>query len=97
MTDHPDPEIILFSYILGADGVRELKTDHYLSLFERSGRAAEFFTNVILDPSGNIVVISCYVGKLKVIVLDNGAYKCDFDVSYVPFSVFLTLSAHSAP
>lgn len=85
LTDHPDPELIFLSYSL-EDNIRELKTLHHLSLYERSARPAEFFTDVLLDPSGSVLVVSCYTGKLKVVVLDGGAYENDFDVTCVRLS-----------
>lgn len=86
MTDHPYPELIFLSYSVyqnGAGDVAELKTLHHLSLHERSTRTAEFFNDVLLDPSGSVAVISCYTGKLKVVLMSGGNYQSDFDISCV--------------
>ncbi|KAF7975350.1 hypothetical protein HWV62_9805 [Athelia sp. TMB] len=80
LADHPDPELIFLSYAV-KNGVGELQTKHHLSLFERSGRAAEYLTGMILDRSGTIMAVSCYAGKLKLVVLAEGIYDSDFDVS----------------
>jgi DNA damage-binding protein 1 len=86
MTDHPYPELIFLSYSTSHNGTRtvaELKTLHHLSLHERSARIAEFLNDVLLDPSGSVAVISCYAGKLKVVVMSGGNYQRDFDISCV--------------
>lgn len=89
LTDHPDPELIFLSYAISHSGTRdvpELKTLHSLSLYERSARPAEFFNDMLLDPTGSVLIISCYAGKLKVVMLESGGYENDFDVScVVPF------------
>lgn len=84
LTDHPDPELIFLSYTTshtGGTDIPELKTLHHLSLYERNARPAEFFNGILLDPSGVVLVISCYAGKLKVVLLEGGGYENDFDVS----------------
>jgi DNA damage-binding protein 1 len=84
LTDHPDPELIFLSYTISHNGTRdvpELKTLHHLSLYERSARPAEFFNDILLDTSGVVLVVSCYAGKLKVVLLEGGRYESDFDVS----------------
>jgi DNA damage-binding protein 1 len=86
LTDHPDPELIFLSYTVLRNGNRdvpELKTVHHLSLYERSARPAEFFNDMLLDVSGGVLVVSCYAGKLKVVLLEGGGYGNDFDVSWV--------------
>jgi DNA damage-binding protein 1 len=90
LTDHPDPELIFLSYTITQNGTRdvaELKTLHHLSLYERSARPAEFFNDMLLDPSGGVLVASCYAGKLKVVLLEGGSYQNDFDVSWVIFFI----------
>jgi DNA damage-binding protein 1 len=86
LTDHPDPELIFLSYTISHSGTRdvpELKALHNLSLYERNARPAEFFNGMLLDPSGVMLVVSCYAGKLKVVLLEGGGYENDFDVSWV--------------
>jgi DNA damage-binding protein 1 len=86
LTDHPDPELIFLSYTSSHNGTRdvpELKTLHHLSLYERSARPAEFFNDLLLDPSGSVLVVSCYTGKLKIVLLEGGGCANDFDVSCV--------------
>lgn len=102
MLDHPDPELIFLEYIMsnnGAKDIAELKTLKYLSLYERSIRHAEFFQDIILDPSGNIAIASCYVGKVKVLILQGGSFEREFDVSYVRVVAFPTniLTNHKIP
>jgi DNA damage-binding protein 1 len=84
LTDHPEPELIFLSFTLNGAGSTELKATKYLSLSERSARPSEFCHTLLVDPSGVVVVVSAYMGKLKVVVLDeNGGYDRDFDASYV--------------
>lgn len=86
MTDHPYPELIFLSYSASRNDTRdaaELRTLHYITLHERSARTAEFFNDVLLDPSGSVAVISCYAGKLKVVLISGGNYQRDFDISCV--------------
>ena len=84
MLDHPDPELIVLEYTISNNRVRDtvhLRTVKHLSLYERSARAAEFCNTIIVDPSRTVAVISCYKGKLKVVLLEKGSIQRDFDVS----------------
>ena len=77
MTDHPDPKLIVMAYQEGATSIAELG---FLSLADRAARPAEFVTDVQVDPTGKIAIVSCYTGKLKVIPLKDGALGNAFDV-----------------
>jgi DNA damage-binding protein 1 len=83
MTDHPDPELIFLKYETSDTEPRRLVRIKQLSLYERSPRPAEFYNNALVDPNGQLVVVSCYAGKLKFILLKNGNYHSDLDLSYV--------------
>ncbi|TFK20000.1 hypothetical protein FA15DRAFT_673909 [Coprinopsis marcescibilis] len=87
MTSHPDPELVFFSYKELEGGSAELVATKSLSLFERSPREAEFFNDLVVHPSGEVAVASCYVGKLKVIKLKSGGYEKDFDLSLLELNV----------
>lgn len=80
MTDHPDPSLILMSYVI-EDGVPSLVQISYQSLADRAGRQAEFVVDFSVDPSGTVIAVSCYTGKLKVMRLEKGKLKDPFDVS----------------
>ncbi|KAI8986077.1 CPSF A subunit region-domain-containing protein [Trametes punicea] len=80
MTDHPDAKIVLMSYAVD-DGIATLKPGGSHSLVDRAARQAEFVTDFQVDPTGQVVVASCYAGKLKVIKLENGELGQAFDVS----------------
>lgn len=80
---HPDPELIVLSLDEPAEGQSQLAIRKQLSLYERY-RSAEFFNDIIVHPSGKVVVASCYAGKLKVVSFRGGIYVQDFDISYVP-------------
>jgi len=80
MLAHPDPELIFLSYAETQDGVVELQPTHQLHLYEQTLRPAEFFNDILIHPSGKLAVVSCYVGKLKIINLKAGRFKDDFDV-----------------
>ncbi|CAA7261433.1 unnamed protein product [Cyclocybe aegerita] len=88
MIAHPEPELIILSYADSEGATPELKVKKQIPLFERSPRLAEFFTDFLIHPSGNLAVVSCYTGKLKIITLKGGAYQNDFDVSLPELNVF---------
>jgi DNA damage-binding protein 1 len=81
MIAHPDPELIFFTYIEPEVGRGELVVKKCLPLFERAPRPAEFFNDVLVHPSGQFAVVSCYAGKLKIVKLKAGSYQEDSDVS----------------
>lgn len=64
-------------------------TTKRLELVERNHnqRPAEFFNDVLVHPDGKLALVSCYTGKLKVVVLNNGNYKSDCDASCVCFKI----------
>lgn len=86
MLTHPEPELIILGYAESEEGTATLAVKKQLSLFERLPRIAEFFTGLLVHPSGKIAVVSCYAGKLKIIKLKGGSYGDDFDVSCVSLS-----------
>ena len=83
MTSHPDPELVFFTYDELEDGGAALSVKKSLSLYERTPREAEFFNDLLIHPSGQLAVASCYAGKLKIIKLKAGEYAEDFDLPYV--------------
>ncbi|KAJ3503729.1 hypothetical protein NLJ89_g8306 [Agrocybe chaxingu] len=88
MITHPEPELIILSYVDSESSAPKLKVKKQIPLFERFPRLAEFFTDFLIHPSGNLAVVSCYAGKLKIITLKGGAYQKDFDVSLPELNVF---------
>ncbi|KAF9463019.1 CPSF A subunit region-domain-containing protein [Collybia nuda] len=88
MLAHPDPTLVFLTYTETESGSAELVVKKQLSLYERSPRQAEFYNDVLVHPSGNHAVVSCYAGKLKIINLKGGNYSNDFDVSLPELSVF---------
>ena len=87
LTDHPDPRFIVLS-LSDTSGQPELTTAFFLPLSERTGRHAEHFTDILVHPDGQVAAISCYAGKLKVVVFKNGKHERDFDVQYVEVICF---------
>lgn len=83
MLDHPDPELIFLSYTESSAGTGELSVKKTKSLRERLPRPAEFCNDLLIDPTGKVLLVSSYVGRLKVVVLKNGMYSQDFDVTCV--------------
>ncbi|KAJ7579305.1 CPSF A subunit region-domain-containing protein [Mycena floridula] len=67
MLDHPEPELLFLSF-----SGYELILEKQISLYERVLRPAEFLNSVLVDPSGAVALVSCYAGKLKAIILDDG-------------------------
>ncbi|KAG6831652.1 hypothetical protein H0H87_004602 [Tephrocybe sp. NHM501043] len=58
----------------------QLTVTKELSLYERTPQPAEYFTDIVVHPSGKIAIASCYKGKLRVIKLKAGHHEEDFDV-----------------
>ncbi|KAH9080524.1 mono-functional DNA-alkylating methyl methanesulfonate N-term-domain-containing protein [Lactarius deliciosus] len=79
LTDHPDPRLIFITYSTISTGGR-LNAVKTLSLYHHNSRPSEFLHTVLVDPTGNVAVINCYTGKFRVVELENGFYKNDFDV-----------------
>jgi len=92
MTTHPEPELVFISYKGEENSRGELVIEKQLSLHERSPRIAEFFTDILIHPSGKLAIVSCYAGKLKIVTLKAGQYAQDFDVSYVTCSLLDVLT-----
>ncbi|KAI0335819.1 hypothetical protein GY45DRAFT_705258 [Cubamyces sp. BRFM 1775] len=80
MTNHPDAKVVLMTYGVEND-VPALQPGGSHSLVDRAARQAEFVTDFQVDPTGQIAVVSCYAGKLKVIKLEDGELGQAFDVS----------------
>ncbi|KAF4605198.1 hypothetical protein EYR40_003981 [Pleurotus pulmonarius] len=87
MLDHPDPELIFLSYTESSAGTGELTVKKTKSLQERLPRPAEFFNDLLIDPTGTVLLVSSYVGRLKVVILKNGMYDRDFDVTLPELNV----------
>ncbi|PPR07110.1 hypothetical protein CVT24_010946 [Panaeolus cyanescens] len=81
MLTHPEPELLFLSYSESESEDSTLVVEESISLFERTPRLAEFFTNVIIHPSGSLAIASCYAGKLKVLKLKAGRCIDNFDIS----------------
>lgn len=81
-TDHPDPKLLFLEYIPD-DGFKSgrLVCFHSLSLLERSSRPTEFFSGCLVDHKGTVAVVGSYVGRLKILELDDGRLTTEFDVS----------------
>lgn len=82
MTDHPDPKLVLLSYDV-VDGVGSLTPTGHISLADRTARPAEFVTDFRVDPSGEVIAVSCYTGKFKILTYGDGKLGSSFDVSCV--------------
>ncbi|OCH88473.1 hypothetical protein OBBRIDRAFT_780096 [Obba rivulosa] len=90
LTDHPDAKLILLSGVADAARVNLVSQGH-VSLQDRGGRYAEFVTDVFVHPAGEVAVVSCYAGKLKVVQFKHDSIDTHFDVS-VPEMNILALS-----
>ena len=78
-TDHPDPRLLLLRYV--PDQTPRLECTKSIPLQERNARPAEFFCSSFVDPTGDIAIVSSYVGKLKVVDLSDGVNVSEFDAS----------------
>ncbi|KAK2459647.1 hypothetical protein APHAL10511_008292 [Amanita phalloides] len=88
MIAHPDPELVFFTYIESEDGIGELIVKKQLPLYERAPRPAEFFNDIVVHPSGQLAIVSCYTSKLKVIRMKAGNFEDDFDASVPELNIF---------
>ncbi|KAI9465477.1 CPSF A subunit region-domain-containing protein [Lactarius psammicola] len=80
LTDHPDPRLIFIAYSTFSSGGSFLKAVKTLNLYHHNARPSEFLHTVLVDPTGSVAVVNCHAGKFKIVELDNGFYKNDFDV-----------------
>ncbi|KAA1475747.1 hypothetical protein DENSPDRAFT_842582 [Dentipellis sp. KUC8613] len=88
MTDHPEPKLAILSYSVSPSGEGALSRLRVVDLQERGSlRHAEFFHDVVVSPSGDVALASCYVGKLKVLVFDDGKFKQEVDVTVSEFNI----------
>ncbi|CCM01903.1 uncharacterized protein FIBRA_03974 [Fibroporia radiculosa] len=71
LTDHPDPKLIPLTLVLDDTGNASLLSKETIDLHDRYARPAEFVTDVYVDPTGEVAVVSCYTGRLKVIEFKN--------------------------
>ncbi|KAJ3744599.1 CPSF A subunit region-domain-containing protein [Lentinula detonsa] len=73
LLDHPDPEILILNYTETSERASgRLNIKHQVPLDERGSRPAEFCLDAIVHPSGRFAVVSCYTGKLKVVMVESG-------------------------
>ncbi|KZT11975.1 uncharacterized protein LAESUDRAFT_746751 [Laetiporus sulphureus 93-53] len=72
LTDHPDPKLIPLAYEVDESGTASLISKEGIDLHDRDARPAEFVTDVFVDPSGHVAIVSCYTGRLKLVQLENG-------------------------
>lgn len=82
LLDHPQPKLLLLKYDASSE-TPYLKTAWSSDLYDRHARHAEFFTDIVTSAFGEVAVVSCYVGKLKVVCFDKGKVSKDFDVMLV--------------
>ena len=82
VTDHPDPLVLVVALIpatpTSSPKLEVLKT---VSLGERNARPSEYFNGCLLDSRGKAGIVCAYTGKLKVLEIDDGTLKTDFDTS----------------
>ena len=83
LTDHPDPRLIVLAYSLDDAAGASLVSTGHVELHDRYARNAEFVMDVLIDPAGEVAVVSCYAGKLKVVQFEDGKITNSFDVSCV--------------
>ncbi|KAJ3985534.1 hypothetical protein F5890DRAFT_1647826 [Lentinula detonsa] len=73
LLDHPDPEILILNYTETSERASgKLNIKHQVPLDERGSRPAEFCLDAIVHLSGAFAVVSCYTGKLKVVMVESG-------------------------
>ncbi|KAK7682424.1 hypothetical protein QCA50_014629 [Cerrena zonata] len=80
LTDHPDPYAIVLAFDPDSP-TPSLRTLSSVSLHDRNAQHAEFCTDAIVSPDGEVAIISCYKGKLRVLSLDEGKILDSVDVA----------------
>ncbi|THV04459.1 hypothetical protein K435DRAFT_649225 [Dendrothele bispora CBS 962.96] len=85
--DHPDPELLLLAYSETEPGGGKLELKEQVQLDERGARPAEFFNDVVIHPSAELAVVSCYAGRLKVLNLSPGSHFENYDVQLPEINV----------
>ncbi|GJJ09699.1 hypothetical protein Clacol_003923 [Clathrus columnatus] len=78
-TEAPDPLCIIYEYIYEKTGTASLREFYRLSLYAPFSRSMENFEGAVVHPSGNLALIATYVGKLKVLVIEDRKRIWDFD------------------
>ncbi|OSX59780.1 hypothetical protein POSPLADRAFT_1048255 [Postia placenta MAD-698-R-SB12] len=82
LTDHPDPKLIILTYVVDNSGNSSIVSKEFVDLYDRYARPAEFVTDVAVDPTGQVAVVSCYTGRLKVVQFEDGKQTgVPFDIS----------------
>ncbi|EMD31691.1 hypothetical protein CERSUDRAFT_109269 [Gelatoporia subvermispora B] len=96
LTDHPDVKLIVLGGVTDDSGLT-LVTKGHVSLQERGGRVAEFVTDVFVHPGGEVAVVSCYAGMLKVVQFKEGNIDthAHFDVSIPEMNILALNFLHS--
>lgn len=69
-------------------------TTWHSDLHDRHARHAEYFTGMATSAFGEVAVVSCYAGKLKVVSFDNGRVSQEFDVVFVFLLRFFQIEAN---
>jgi DNA damage-binding protein 1 len=79
LTDHPEPHLHQLVPEHGEEGLKLIAYAPAINL-HMTGRPAEFFTGIVVDPTGQIAVASLYAGKLRVIDYSQAEPGEGFDV-----------------
>ncbi len=69
LLDHPDPELLFLTF--SAENP-SLDLAQSISLVEDGAPISEFYHGVLVDPNGELAVISTYQGKVKILQLADG-------------------------
>lgn len=78
-TEAPNPLCIIYEYIYKKDEPASLREIYSLSLQVPFSRPMENFEGAIVHHSGDLAVIATYVGKLKVLWVQDKGRISDFD------------------
>lgn len=74
----------MLEYTTDDEGKASLISKDCIELHDRYARPAEFVTDVFVSPSGQVAVVSCYTGKLKLVQFNDKKRPDAFDISYAP-------------
>lgn len=81
LTDHPHPRLILLSLSISDDGILALTQDGVVDLEEPGAHPSEFLIDIVVDHSATAVVAISHAQRFKVVLLENGEFGENFDVS----------------
>lgn len=96
LTDHSYPKLILLALEVGGE-TSELKEQWTTDLHDRNARHAEYLNDIVVHPAGRAAIVSCYAGKLTVVVFKKGKVDKHFEVILPELNLLAVSFLYSEP